>query len=75
MFPAFFPCASHAQESGGEGFDFQTMRRVNVHGDEYNSVAASTDGNRLVIGTERGLVVVWNVAEGARNEISNRSSL
>jgi hypothetical protein len=64
LFLIFFPGASLAQESSGGGFDFQTMRRVNVHGDEYNSVAASTDGNHLVIGTEKGLVVVWNVAEG-----------
>ena len=43
---------------------FQTVRRVNVHGDEFNSVAFCNDGRNLVIGTEKGDIILSNTPDG-----------
>lgn len=58
------PCAAAARQGPGEGFDLHVMRRVNAHGDEYNSIAATPGAGRLVIGTEGGELVVWDTAAG-----------
>jgi len=39
------------------------MRRLNAHGDEFNAVVLTPDERRLVIGTEKGELIVWNIAE------------
>ena len=52
-----------AQTPIGEGdFKFDVKHRVNAHGDEFNSLAKSSDGQRLFAGTEKGDIIVWNVA-------------
>jgi WD40 repeat protein len=40
----------------------ETTRRVNAHGNEFNAVAKSSDGKRLFIATEKGDIIVWNIA-------------
>ncbi|HXQ73130.1 MAG TPA: WD40 repeat domain-containing protein, partial [Pyrinomonadaceae bacterium] len=51
-----------AQTQFGEGdFKFDAKHRVNAHGDEYNSLAKSSDGQRLFTGTEKGDIIVWNI--------------
>ena len=47
----------------GEGdFRFETKHRVNAHGDEFNCLARSADGRRLFTGTEKGDIIVWDLA-------------
>lgn len=57
------PCAAHAQDDSAEGFDFHVMRRINAHGDEYNSVAAAHGARRLVSGAGKVLLRLgdWGV--------------
>ena len=43
--------------------EFHLDRRVNVHGDEFMSLALTSDARRLVIGTEAGKLVVWGIPE------------
>jgi WD40 repeat protein len=43
--------------------DFRITHRINAHGDEPMALAQSADGRRLVIGTEKGEVLVWDIAE------------
>ncbi|HEY0728404.1 MAG TPA: hypothetical protein VGD38_10065, partial [Pyrinomonadaceae bacterium] len=46
----------------GEGdLKFAAKHRVNAHGDEFNSLTMSPDGQRLFTGTEKGDIIVWNV--------------
>jgi WD40 repeat protein len=48
---------------GAAPVDFHISHRVNVHGDEFKSLARTSDGSRLVIGTEKGEVIVWSIAD------------
>lgn len=58
-----FTTTSFAQRQIGEGdFKFDVTRRVNAHGDEFNALAKSSDNQRIFTGTEKGDVIVWNVA-------------
>jgi WD40 repeat protein len=60
---AFSSSLSLAQTTIGEGdLKFEVKHRVNAHGDEFNALAMSSDGQRLFTGTEKGDVIVWNVA-------------
>ena len=55
--------AAFAQTQIGEGdFKFEVKHRVNAHGDEFNALAKSSDGQRLFTGTEKGDILVWNIA-------------
>jgi len=44
-------------------FDFHVLHRVVAHGDEFNSVLLSEDGERLFIGTEKGEVLIWSIPD------------
>lgn len=58
-----FASTIFAQRQIGEGdFKFDVKHRVNAHGDEFNALAKSSDGQRIFTGTEKGDVIVWNVA-------------
>lgn len=46
-----------------DGYGLRLVRRVNAHGDEYMGVALSGEGDRLVIGTEKGELIMWGVGE------------
>ena len=52
-----------AQEPG-EKYDltFEPERRVNAHGDEFNALSKSSDGKRIFTATEKGEIIVWNIA-------------
>ena len=52
-----------AQEEGEAVYGLRLSRRVNAHGDEYMGLAATEDGRRLIVGTEKGEVLVWGLAE------------
>jgi WD40 repeat protein len=41
---------------------FEIEHRVNAHGDEFNALAKSSDGKRLFTATEKGEIIVWNLA-------------
>lgn len=41
---------------------FEVRHRVNAHGDEFNSLAKSSDGQWLFVGTEKGEIIIWNIA-------------
>ncbi|HEV2834548.1 MAG TPA: family 20 glycosylhydrolase [Pyrinomonadaceae bacterium] len=41
---------------------FEIKHRVNAHGDEFNGLAKSSDGQRLFTATEKGDIIVWNIA-------------
>ncbi|RPJ55075.1 MAG: hypothetical protein EHM23_27360 [Acidobacteria bacterium] len=36
-------------------------QRLNAHGDEFNCLVKSDDGKRLIIGTEKGDLIVWDI--------------
>src|SRR5689334_8779088 len=52
-----------AQAEDEEGYGLRMMHRINAHGDEYMGLAATPDGRQLVIGTEKGELLVWSVGE------------
>lgn len=52
--------AQRSQEN--QELKFEVERRVNAHGDEFNGLAKSSDGQRLFTATEKGEIIVWNVA-------------
>ena len=58
-----FLSASLAQRprEGGE-LTFDIQHRVNAHGDEFNTLAKSSDGKRLFTGTEKSEIIVWDIA-------------
>ena len=41
---------------------FEITHRVNAHGDEFNGLAKSSDGQHLFTATEKGDIIVWNIA-------------
>src|SRR5258707_6155455 len=45
-------------------YDFQVAHRINAHGDEFMSLTLTSDGRRLVIGTEAGKLLIWGIPEG-----------
>jgi len=50
-----------SQSEDGE-LTFEIKHRVTAHGDEFNALAKNSDGQRLFIGTEKGEIIVWNIA-------------
>jgi hypothetical protein len=42
--------------------DFRIAHWINAHGDEPMAMAQSADGKSLVIGTEKGEILVWDIA-------------
>lgn len=54
--------ANGHSQPGNEPLEFALDRRVNAHGDEFNGLAKSPDGRFAYIGTEKGEVIVWNLA-------------
>lgn len=60
---AFSSSLTLAQSVIGQGdFQFEVKHRVNAHGDEFNALAISSDRKRLFTGTEKGDVIIWDVA-------------
>ena len=60
----FSACATLAQGSlEKQKFSFELKSRVNAHGDEFNALAKSSDGQRLITVTEKGELIVWNLAQ------------
>ena len=59
-----FCCISVVQAQSGDdaSLTFVTKHRVNAHGDEFNSLAKTADGRFAIIGTEKGDLIVWNLA-------------
>ena len=44
-------------------YDFHPAHRINVHGDEFMALTLTSDGRKLVIGTEAGKLVIWGIPE------------
>lgn len=49
-------------QSNTPTLSFVVKHRVNAHGDEYNALARTSDGQFAIIGTEKGDVIVWSFA-------------
>lgn len=58
VFSLFAPGRSMEDE-----LDFEASYRVNAHGDEFMTLAVTNDGRRLIIGTEKGELLIWGIAE------------
>ena len=54
---------SSVRPQGPEGGElvFEGIRRVNAHGDEFNGLAKSVDGQRVFVATEKGNIIIWNI--------------
>ena len=61
---SFLTVSSRGQDAGNEELRFAPKHRVNAHGNEFNGLAKSADGRRLFIATEKGEIIVWNIALG-----------
>lgn len=55
------PVPGTAQSVNVGQLKFEARHRVNAHGDEFNSLAKSSDGQRLFVGTEKGDIIIWNI--------------
>lgn len=51
------------EDEEAQGFELRLSHRVNAHGDEYMGLTQTADGSGLVVGTEKGELLVWGVAE------------
>ena len=72
---AFSSSLTLAQSVIGQGdFQFEVKHRVNAHGDEFNALAISSDHQRLFVGTEKGDVIIWNVAGNRRERTLQQPS-
>ena len=57
-------CVTGWSQTGEQAeYQLHLARRVNAHGDEFNAAALTTDERYLIIGTERGELLVWGLAE------------
>ncbi len=59
----FLAITTNGQSSPSQELHFQPEHRAIAHGNEYNSLALSSDEKRLFVGTEKGDVIVWNISE------------
>src|SRR5262245_30657408 len=55
--------SSSAITQDEDDYRFEVQRRLNAHGDEYMSLAQTTDGRYLVVGAESGKLIIWSLAE------------
>ncbi len=55
-------------------YKFQLAHRVNAHGDEFMSLALTSDERRLVIGTEAGKLLIWGIPENRLLKELNQGS-
>ena len=46
-----------------DDYEFRPERRINAHGDEFMAIALTNDGQRLIVGTESGTLLVWGIRE------------
>jgi WD40 repeat protein len=46
-----------------DDYELEISRRLNAHGDEFMSIALTSDASRLIIGTESGKIIVWDIKE------------
>jgi WD40 repeat protein len=63
---AFVSTIGFAQDNDEEKEIFSQLRhahRINAHGDEFMSMDMSPDKQRLAIGTEKGDLIVWSIAD------------
>ena len=57
-----FSWNAYSQSTDNPSLKFVTRHRVNAHGDEFNSLVKTADGQFAIIGTEKGDLIVWNLA-------------
>src|SRR5437764_11262279 len=55
--------ATFAEAVDDEESDLRLTHRINAHGDEFMSLALSPDERRLIVGTEKGELIIWGIAE------------
>lgn len=61
LFTLLLAIPSRAQVENPGELKFKVRHRVNAHGDEFNALAKSADGQRLFVGTEKGEIIIWNI--------------
>ena len=54
-------CARVAPQ-GNKEYTLEVQRRINAHGDEFMALALTKDERHLIIGTESGKLIVWDIA-------------
>jgi len=55
--------SSPAKAPDEDDYRFEVERRVNAHGDEFMALDQTKDGRFLIVGTESGKLIIWNIAE------------
>lgn len=65
MFCVLVSCYLAQAQSENAPLEFVSNHRVNAHGDEFNALARSPDGRFAFIGTEKGNLIVWNLASAS----------
>src|SRR5262245_632434 len=63
LIAVIYPSEYLAQTDDDPSFDLRLQARINAHGDECMTVALSPDERRLIVGTEKGEIIVWGVPE------------
>lgn len=63
-----------AAQDDGNDLTFAVSNRVNVHGDEYMCLALMKDEQNLVVGTERGELIIWNTTSSKAIHRFNQES-
>jgi WD40 repeat protein len=56
------PATIAQQARERQALNLEITRRVNAHGNEFNALAKSSDSKRLFVATEKGDIIVWDVA-------------
>jgi WD40 repeat protein len=68
LLPAMLPSPISAQPQSPSPDEpqlwFEGKHRLNAHGNEFNGLAKSSDGQRLFVASEKGEILVWNTVAG-----------
>jgi WD40 repeat protein len=63
LFTICLSATGWSQTGGQAEYQLHLSRRINAHGDEFNAAALTPDERYLIIGTEKGELLVWGLAE------------
>ncbi|MBO0862002.1 MAG: WD40 repeat domain-containing protein [Chloracidobacterium sp.] len=63
LFTICLGATGHAQTGEQAEYQLYLARRINAHGNEFNAAALTPDERYLIIGTEKGELLVWGLAD------------
>ena len=58
------PLLAQSKSEDEPELSFAGKHRINAHGNEFNGLVKSSDGQRLFVASENGEIIVWNIAAG-----------